>query len=61
MGALGVSFVAGRSVRIYPGGRKAAIAVHSTSFSPNLTFFEETKDLFSSSHPIGVLPGNVKS
>jgi hypothetical protein len=53
--------VAGRSVRIYPGGRKAAIAVHSTSFFSNLTFLEEIKDLFSSSHPIGILPGKVKS
>jgi hypothetical protein len=60
-GAFGISRVAGRNVRIYPGGRKAATAVDSNSFFPNLTFLEETKDLFSSSHPIGILPGKVKS
>jgi hypothetical protein len=60
MGALGSRFAAGRRVRTYPGGRKAATAVASTSFSPNLTFLEGTKDLFSSSHPIGILPGKVK-
>ena len=61
VGAFGFSWVAGRRVRIYPGGRKAATAVHATSFPPQLTFFEETKDLLSSSHPMGILPGKVKS
>jgi len=59
MGAMGSRFAAGRKVRIYPGGRKAATAVASTSFSPNLTFLAETKDLLSSSHPTGILPGKV--
>jgi len=61
VGAFGFSRVAGKRVRTYPGGRKAATAEHATSFSLNLTFFEETKDLFSSSQPTGILPGNVKS
>jgi len=30
-------------------------------FAPYPNFFEETKDLFPSSHPIGILPGKVKS
>ena len=61
VGALGSNFVAGRSVRIYPGGRKAATAIHSSSLLFNSAFLEETKDFFSPSHPIGILPGKVKS
>ena len=61
VGAFRFSCVAGRSDRTYPGGRNAATAAHSTSFFPNFTFSEETKDLFFSSHPTGILPGKVKS
>jgi hypothetical protein len=61
VGALGISCAAGRRVRIYPGGRKAATATHFTSFFPNFTFFEETKSALSLSQPIGILPGRVKS
>jgi len=61
VGAFRFSCVAGRRVRMYPGGRKAATPVHSISFFPNLNFSEEMKDFFSSSHPTGTLPGKVKS
>jgi hypothetical protein len=52
--------VAGRSVRIYPGGRKAETAAVSTSVLPIFIFSDKEKPLFLS-HPIGILPGNVKS
>jgi len=61
VGGFGFSSVAGRRVRTYPGGRKAATAVHSTSLPPNLILVDGTNSLFSPSHPTGNLPGKVKS
>jgi hypothetical protein len=57
----GLVRVAGSRERINPGGRKAATAVHSISFPPTLTLSDETNDSFSSSHPIGILPGIVNN
>ena len=61
VGAPVLIWAAGRSVRIYPGGRKAATAVHSISFFPILIFSDKVKAPFFSSHPTGFLPGRVKS
>lgn len=61
VGALDFSSVAGRSVRMNPGGRKAATAIHSTSLFFNSTFLKGRKALLSLSHPTGTLPGRVKS
>jgi hypothetical protein len=61
MWAFDLNWVAGSSVRIYPGGRKAATAAHSISFLLLFIFSNRMKLLLSSSHPIGILPGKVKS
>jgi hypothetical protein len=61
VGAFGFNWVAGRRVRIYPGGRKAATAAQSISLRPIFAFSDEIKESMSSSHPIGILPGRVKS
>jgi len=59
--APGLRCVAGSNVRTYPGGRKAATAVHSNSLPPILSLCDEVKAPVSSSHATGIRPGMVKS